>query len=361
MTNPRITPVDSSALGTILITGGAGFVGQNFINTMLEKGHKVKTFDIVPCPINHENLEVITGDICDLAAIEATCKGVDTIFHVAAIIELKGGKAVTQQYRDRSYAINVQGTKNILLSAQKTGVKRFVYTASNSVVIGGKAIKGGTETMPYTSRFNDLYTETKVVAEQWVLAQDNKVGGLRTCSIRPSGIWGPGDQTVFKRFFEQMVAGIFKATVGDQNVKLDNSYVANLIHGQVLAALHLDNNGAACGQAYFINDDDPVNMFEFSRPVLAAVNYPYPKINVPYWLVKAVMVIWQELHFKFKLPEPPLPPLAIERIALDNYFSVEKARKDLGYEPLYTTDEAMQECLPYYVDMYNDMKKAAGK
>lgn len=361
MTNPRITPVDSSVLGTILITGGAGFVGQNFVHTMLEKGHKVKTFDIMPCPIEHECLEVITGDICDISAVEAACQGVDTIFHVAAIIELKGGKAVTRQYRDRSYAINVQGTKNILLSAQKAGVKRFVYTASNSVVIGGKAIKGGTETMPYTSRFNDLYTETKVVAEQWVLAQDNKVGGLRTCSIRPSGIWGPGDQTVFKRFFEQMVAGIFKATVGDQNVKLDNSYVANLIHGQVLAALHLDNNGAACGQAYFINDDDPVNMFEFSRPVLAAVNYPYPKINVPYWLVKAVMVIWQELHFKFKLPEPPLPPLAIERIALDNYFSVEKARKDLGYEPLYTTDEAMQECLPYYVDMYNDMKKAAGK
>lgn len=360
MNTPRITPADTSALGTILITGGAGFVGQNFIRTMLDKGHKVKAFDIVPCPLEDENLEVITGNICDLEAVESACQGVDTIFHVAAIIELKGGKAVTQEYRDRSYAINVQGTKNILLSAQKSGVKRFVYTASNSVVIGGQTIKGGDETMPYTPRFNDLYTETKVVAEKWVLEQDGKEG-LRTCAIRPSGIWGPGDQTMFRHYFEQMIAGIFKSTVGDRNVKLDNSYVHNLIHGQVLAAIHLDNNGPSCGQAYFINDDDPVNMFEFSRPVLAALNYPFPKINLPAWFVKGIMTIWQELHFKFKFPEPPLPPLAIERVAIDNYFSVEKARRDLGYEPLYTTDEAMQECLPYYQSMYAEMKKAAGK
>jgi 3beta-hydroxy-delta5-steroid dehydrogenase/steroid delta-isomerase len=94
---------------------------------------------------------------------------------------------------------------------------------------------------------------------------------------------------------------------------------------------------------------------------MAAINYPFPKINVPYWLIRTVMVIWQELHFRFHLPEPPLPPLAIERIAIDNYFSIEKAKRDLGYEPIYTTAQAMEECLPYYQKMYADMKAAAGK
>lgn len=360
MTQKPQQVTNQTGLGKILVTGGAGFVGANFIRTLLDKGYQVRAFDLAPCPVEHENLETVQGNICDKAAVEKVCKGIDTIFHVAAIIELKGGKAVTKEYRDRSYAINVDGTKTILKAAQRAGATRFVYTASNSVVIGGEPIENGDETLAYTNRFNDLYTETKVVAEKWVLEQDGK-NGLNTCSIRPSGIWGPGDQTVFKHFFTQMVAGIFKATVGDKNVKLDNSYVHNLIHGQILAAEHLGEGGTANGQAYFINDGEPVNMFEFSRPVMEAVNYPYPKLNVPYWLVHGIMSIWQELHFKFNLPEPPLPPLAIERIGLSNYFSIEKAKRDLGYEPLFTTQEAMKDCMPYYVDMYNDMKREAGK
>jgi 3beta-hydroxy-delta5-steroid dehydrogenase/steroid delta-isomerase len=314
-------PNTMTDLGHVLVTGGSGFVGQNFVKTLLEQGYQVRSFDLAPSPLSHDNLEVIEGNICDATLVEQACQGIDTIFHTAAIIELKGGKAVSQEYRDRSYAINVEGTKNIVHAACKAGTKRLVYTSSNSVVIGGQPLKGVDETTPYASRINDLYTETKVVAEQWVLAQNGK-NGLLTCAVRPSGIWGPGDQTMFKRFFEQAVAGLFKATVGDRNVKLDNSYVHNLIHGQILAAQHLVEGGTAPGQAYFINDGDPVNMFEFSRPVMAAINYPFPKINVPYWLIRTVMVIWQELHFRFHLPEPPLPPLAIERIAIDNYFSI---------------------------------------
>jgi 3beta-hydroxy-Delta5-steroid dehydrogenase / steroid Delta-isomerase len=100
-----------------------------------------------------------------------------------------GGASVTDEYRQRSFAVNVEGTKNLVHAAQAAGVKRFVYTASNSVVMGGKRISGGDETLPYTGRFNDLYTETKVVAERFVLSQ-NGVDGLLTCAIRPSGIWG---------------------------------------------------------------------------------------------------------------------------------------------------------------------------
>ena len=154
-------------------------------------------------------------------------------------------------------------------AGQAAGVKRFVYTSSNSVVMGGQNIAGGDETLPYTDRFNDLYTETKVVAERFVLSQ-NGIDGMLTCAIRPSGIWGRGDQTMFRKLFESVIAGHVKVLVGRKSARLDNSYVHNLIHGFILAAEHLVPGGTAPGQAYFINDAEPINMFEFARPVVEA-------------------------------------------------------------------------------------------
>lgn len=234
-------------------------------------------------------------------------------------------------------------------------MQRFVYTASNSVVMGGEPIAAGDETLPYTERFNDLYTETKVTAEKFVLAQ-NGVAGMLTCSIRPSGIWGRGDQTMFRKVFESVLAGHVKVLVGSKHVKLDNSYVHNLVHGFILAAEHLVPGGTAPGEAYFINDGEPVNMFEFSRPIVEACGERYPRLRVPGRLVHLVMTVWQRLHFRFGIPKPPLEPLGVERIYLDNYFSIAKAQRDLGYRPLFTTEQAMEHCLPYYVELFEKMK-----
>jgi 3beta-hydroxy-delta5-steroid dehydrogenase/steroid delta-isomerase len=347
-------------LGKVMVTGGSGFVGCNLVAELLNRGYFVRSFDRVPSPMaDHPRLETVVGDITDVDSVAGVVDGVETIFHTAALIELMGGKSVTEEYRRRSFAVNVDGTKNLVHAAQKAGVKRFVYTASNSVVIGGKAISGGDETLPYTDRFADLYTETKVVAEKFVLSQ-NGVGALLTCSIRPSGIWGRGDQTMFRKVFERVVTGQVKVLIGSKLARLDNSYVHNLVHGFILAAEHLVEGGTAPGQAYFINDDDPVNMFEFARPVVEACGARWPHARVSGRFIHFVMTVWQGLHFRFNLPAPPLEPLAVERLYLDNYFSVAKARRDLGYEPLYTTDKAMQECLPYYVDLYKEIE-AEGK
>ena len=199
---------------------------------------------------------MLQGDITDAAVCAAAVDGIDTVFHTAAIIELMGGASVTDEYRQRSFAVNVGGTENLVHAGQAAGVKRFVYTSSNSVVMGGQNIAGGDETLPYTNRFNDLYTETKVVAERFVLSQ-NGVGGMLTCAIRPSGIWGRGDQTMFRKLFESVIAGHVKVLVGRKSARLDNSYVHNLIHGFILAAEHLVPGGTAPGQAYFINDAEP--------------------------------------------------------------------------------------------------------
>ncbi|WP_197382066.1 3-beta-hydroxysteroid dehydrogenase [Mycolicibacterium mengxianglii] len=345
-------------LGRVLVTGGSGFVGANLVTELLDRGHHVHSFDRVPSKLaDHPRLTTIVGDICDPEDVAAAVEGVDTVFHTAAIIDLMGGGSVTQEYRQRSFAVNVDGTKNLAHAAQRAGVRRFVYTASNSVVMGGQPISGGDETLPYTSRFNDLYTETKVVAEKFVLGI-NGADGMLTCSVRPSGIWGRGDQTMFRKVFESVLAGHVKVLVGSKNVKLDNSYVHNLVHGFILAAEHLVPGGTAPGQAYFINDGEPINMFEFSRPVVQACGQPWPALRVPGRLVHTVMTVWQFLHFRFGLPKPLLEPLAVERISMDNYFSIDKARRDLGYEPLFTTEQALRDCLPYYTELFAKMKAA---
>ena len=343
-------------LGRVLVTGGSGFVGANLVTELLDRGLDVRSFDRVTSRLPaHPRLEVLEGDITDPDDVAAAVDGIDTVFHTAAIIDLMGGASVTPEYRKRSFAVNVTGTENLVRAAQKAGTKRFVYTASNRVVMGGRRISGGDETLPYTERFNDLYTETKVVAERFVLGQNGEQGML-TCSIRPSGIWGRGDQTMFRKVFESVLAGHVKVLVGSKNVKLDNSYVHNLVHGFILAAQHLVPGGAAPGQAYFINDGEPINMFEFSRPVVEACNQPWPKLRVPGRLVWFAMTVWQFLHFKLGMPKPLLEPLAVERLYLDNYFSIAKARRELGYQPLYTTEQALEHCLPYYVELFERMK-----
>jgi 3beta-hydroxy-delta5-steroid dehydrogenase/steroid delta-isomerase len=349
----------TTELGRVLVTGGSGFVGANLVTTLLDLGYSVRSFDRAPSPLApHPQLQVLQGDITDKAVCVQAVEGIDTVFHTAAIIDLMGGASVSDEYRQRSFAINVGGTQNLVDAGQAAGVQRFVYTASNSVVMGGQNIAGGDETLPYTTRFNDLYTETKVVAERFVLSQ-NGVGGMLTCAIRPSGIWGRGDQTMFRKLFESVIAGHVKVLIGRKSARLDNSYVHNLIHGFILAAQHLVPGGTAPGEAYFINDDDPINMFEFARPVVEACGQPWPRIRVNGPIVRAAMTGWQRLHFRFGIPAPLLEPLAVERLYLDNFFSIAKASRDLGYQPLFTTEKALTECLSYYVEMFEQMKRQA--
>lgn len=351
----------TTELGRVLVTGGSGFVGANLVTELLGRGYEVHSFDRVTSPLPaHPRLTTFVGDICTPADVAAAVAGVNTVFHTAAIIDLMGGASASAEYRQRSFAVNVEGTKNLVHAAQQAGVARFVYTASNSVVMGGRDIADGDETLPYTARFNDLYTETKVAAEKFVLGANGE-HNLLTCSIRPSGIWGRGDQTMFRKVFESVLAGHVKVLVGNKNVKLDNSYVHNLVHGFILAAEHLVPGGTAPGQAYFVNDGEPINMFEFSRPVVQACGQPWPTFRVSGRLVHAVMTVWQFLHFRFGLPKPLLEPLAVERIYLNNYFSIDKARRDLGYEPRFTTEQALEECLPYYTELFAKMKAAAGE
>ena len=130
MDDPSLTPEPSAPfvqtkLGRALVTGGSGFVGANLVTELLDRGHQVRSFDRAPYLLAaHPRLEVVQGDICDPQTVAAAVEGVDTIFHTAAIINLMGGASVTDEYRQRSFAINVNGTKNLVHAAQAAAVKK---------------------------------------------------------------------------------------------------------------------------------------------------------------------------------------------------------------------------------------------
>ena len=147
------------------------------------------------------------------------------------------------------------------------------------------------------------------------------------------------------RFVEQLTAGNLVARIGSSSVLQDNSHVDNLVYGELLAAQHLVADGAACGQAYFIGDGEPMNSFEFFRPLIEGLGHPFPQREIPLWLLKPVTQIWQAMHFLLGIPKPMLSPHELDKVSVTHFASIDKARTELGYAPRRSVAEAMQECL----------------
>jgi nucleoside-diphosphate-sugar epimerase len=154
-----------------------------------------------------------------------------------------------------------------------------VYTSTTNVIFCGEPIINGDETLPYApnEKHVDHYSRTKSIAEQIVLqANGSKVAGgkiLYTCAIRPAGIYGEGEQRHLPRIVGYIERGLFKITYGSKDNLVEFVHVDNLVLSHKLAAVSLaSNDRAAAGQAYFISDGQPVNNFEFFRP-LVVVSY----------------------------------------------------------------------------------------
>ena len=159
------------------MTGGSGFVGANLVTELLDRGHQVRSFDQAPSPLPaHPRLEVLEGDICDAETVAAAVAGIDTIFHTAAIIDLMGGASVTDEYRKRSFAVNVEGTKHLVRRAVRWREAVHLHRVQQR---GDerKAHLRRRRNPPLHRAFQRLYTETKVVAERAFVLSQNDVEG----------------------------------------------------------------------------------------------------------------------------------------------------------------------------------------
>lgn len=340
-------------LGVCLVTGSAGLLGRHLVDCLLDLGLTVRAMvRSTALDRQHENLQIVRGDLNTPQQLEEACDGVDTIFHAAAMICLLGGKYVTDQYRQQAWQANVYGTQNLLNAAKKKGCKRLIYTSSIDVCFDGAYAPQMSESMPYAANPQSIYGESKIETEKRVLGADRQ-GGLHTCAMRPSGIYSGDANEMIDRFVEELLAGKLKMRIGSSEVKTDTSQVDNLVHAQVLAALHLVDDGAACAQAYFIHDNAVQNPFEFYRPIIEVLGHKVPSLSLPAGLLRPFMALQQALHFKFGIAAPMLSPHELDKISITHWASTAKAQKQLGYQPIKSYQQAIEESVTY-------CKKAAG-
>ncbi len=335
------------SLGYCLVTGAAGFLGRNIVRTLLAQGCKVRALiNRTPLGFTHENLDIFPGSITDPSAMQQACEGIDTIFHSAAVIALMGGSYVTQDYYKKAYKTNVEGTQNLLDAATNNNVRRFIHTSSVDVCFDYTEQSAMKKDTPYSKNPRSVYQQTKILAEKAVLSYNGK-NGLFTCAIRPGGIFGAEENEVVDRFLEQLLAGRLLMRIGNGSSRMDNSYIGNLVHGEILAALHLCESGPANGKAYFINDNEPMNSFEFFRPLIEGLGYKMPALYLPGSLLVPFLKIVEFIALKLNLNEPAILPHAIYKVSVSHYGCTESAKKDIGYTPLKTVAEAMAETLTY--------------
>jgi 3beta-hydroxy-delta5-steroid dehydrogenase/steroid delta-isomerase len=335
-------------LGHCLVTGDAGYVGSHLVKALLQRGHKVRALvRSTPLTLEHENLECFSGDIQNADQMIQACDGIHTVFHTAAMIATLGGSAASRQYREQAYAVNVTGTRNIIDACQQQGTSRLIHTSSVDTCFNSEEDLHMDENTPYATRFNCLYTETKIEAERSIL-QANGHRGLVTCALRPDGIWGPGGSLMFDSLVEQLYAGKMVARIGGMGGLHDHAHIDNLVHAHLLAADALVPRGPVCGQAYFISDGEPARMFDFVRPLFEGLGFQVPSRNISAAPIRLIMTLWQWLHFKLGIAAPLFSPHELNKLTISQVVHSDAAQRDFAYAPIKTVADGMADSIAYY-------------
>ena len=315
------------------VTGGGGFVGSAIVRQLVDKGVEVAVFGRNHYPhLEKLGVRQFQGDILDSKLLIRIMQGYDTVFHVAAKAGIWGQKHEFEQ-------TNVTGTRNVLGACYANDVHSLVYTSTPSVVFNRRDIKGADERLPYADRFLCYYASSKAIAEQMVLASNSEI--LKTCALRPHLVWGPGDPHLIPRLIARGKAKKLKRVGNGQNM-VDISYIDNVADAHILAAENLNSSATASGNAYFVSQGEPVNLWSWINTLFERLNIEpvEKKINArPAFMIGALL---EGIYMWFSLEkEPPMTRFLAEQLAKSHWFSIDRARHDFGYEPRISTTEGM--------------------
>lgn len=312
-----------SADGPVLVTGGTGFLGGRLVARLLAQGRAVTVLARTPSPqLDALGVRFVRAALDDEPAVRAACRGVETVFHVAAKVGVWGR-------REDFFRANVLGTRAILAGCREHGVPRLVYTSTPSVVYNGRDLAGADESLPLTTDCPSAYPLTKAIAEREVLAANSMP--LRTVALRPHLVWGAGDPHLVPRVLARARAGRLRI-VGSGKNRVDMVHVENAVDAHFAAEAALD--GVAAGRAYFITNGEPVVLWEWINGLLSALGEPPVARRLSLGAASTLGAVCEGLWRALPLRgEPPMTRFVASELAKDHWFSIAAARRDLGYAP----------------------------
>jgi nucleoside-diphosphate-sugar epimerase len=256
---------------------------------------------------------------------------VEVVHHLAAAFrELN----VPNQYY---WDVNVGGTRNALEAARAEGVKKFVY-CSTCGVHGNIDNPPGGEDAPIQPA--DYYQRTKYEAEPIALEYNAK--GLPTTIIRPAAIYGPGDPERFFMIYKRVASGTFPM-FGNGRTLYHPLYIDNLVDAFGLAM----QPGKGDGQAYLIADEEYVPIEDLVKKVARALGVDVRIPHYPVWPVIVVGHIVEKACKPFRIT-PPIFPRRVDWYRQNRAFRIEKAQRDLGYQPRVGLEEGLRLTAEWY-------------
>jgi len=320
-----------------LVTGGGGFLGEALVRALLGRGDRVRILARGDYPsLRALGAVGVRGDVSDAAAVAGACEEMEVVFHTAA---LAGGWGRARDFE----ATNVTGTRQVLAGCERHRVRALVYTSTPSVVHVDRDLEGADESLPLATRFSAHYPRTKALAEREVLAAP-----VRSISLRPHLIWGPGDRHLLPRLLSRARAGRLRQ-VGGRDVKTDTTYVDNCVHAHLLAADALLAGGVAANRAYFVSDDQPVGLWTMANRLLQAAGGPPVGPPVPAWVASALGAVLEGVHGALGLAtEPVMTRFAASQLSHAQWFDLSAIKRELGYAPRVSIDEGLERVAAWY-------------
>lgn len=320
---------------TILITGGAGFIGTNLCEYFLSKGYAVVCLDNFATGhrynitdfLNNDNFRLIEGDIRNLEQCRNAVVGVDYVLHQAAL------GSVPRSINDpiTSNDVNVSGFLNMLVASKDAGVKRFVYAASSSTYGDSESLpkvedKIGKPLSPYaiTKYVNELYAEIF-----------SNTYGLETIGLRYFNVYGRRQDpngayaAVIPKFVMQLMKHESPIINGDGNYSRDFTYIDNVIQMNELAML--TQNPEAINTVYntAFGDRTTLNdMVSYLKKYLSGFDSKISNIEI--------------IHGPNRAGDIP-----------HSLASVDKAKQLLNYKPKYSFQDGLKEAVEWY---WNNLK-----
>lgn len=338
-------------LGSVLVIGGCGFLGHHIVSQLHESySAEISVLDLRTDRNRISSASYYDGDITSEGDVRRVLEKV----RPRIVIHTASPPYVANDSKDAMYKkVNVDGTRNLIELAGDIGcVKAFVYTSSASIVHDNISdLINVDERWPvlYSPLQTEYYTETKAMAESIVLAANRKYGNMLTVALRPAGIFGEGDVQMIPGMLVAYQKGQTKFQLGSNDNLFDFSYVGNVAHAHILAAVALVNTEGPVdrdrvdGEAFFITNDSPLYFWDFARLVWKIAGDRTEPSQV--WVIETGigLVIASIIEWIFWLfgRKPNLTRRIVRFSSMARYFNTDKAKKAFGYEPLTGMEEAI--------------------